>query len=94
MAALSRRFTGKADTDLPIGTPPNERDQSSKLTRKVQSEVNLAKLGRHQSISSNASGLSDGSGDSLPDEVHSSPAVLKLDCDAFIALREVIFQRV
>ncbi|KAF1920304.1 hypothetical protein BDU57DRAFT_464605 [Ampelomyces quisqualis] len=95
MAALSRRFPGKADADLEIGTPPDKRDQTSTLTRKVQSELDLNRLGRRQSItistgrSSIASGFSDGSGDPLPDEISSSRVIPKLDCDAFIALREL-----
>ncbi|KAF2025048.1 hypothetical protein EK21DRAFT_77318 [Setomelanomma holmii] len=94
MAALSRQFTGKASADLRVGTPPGE---DKTLSRKVQSELNLAKLSRMDTIpsvtdSSFTSGFSGGPGDPLPDELSTlSPERIAttIECDAFVALREL-----
>lgn len=94
MVALSRQFTGKVDVDLCVGTPPS-KDRT--LARKVQSELNLAKLSSMDTTpsvtdSSLTSGFSGGLGDPLPDEVSaSSPAMAEMtvECDAFVALREL-----
>jgi hypothetical protein len=95
MTALSRKFTGKASTDLHVGTPPNE-GKNATLSRKVQSELNLSKLGlidTAESIatSSMTSGFSGGTGDPLPDEMPPLmvPVDRTVDYDAMIALREV-----
>lgn len=94
MTALSRQFTGKLGADLRVGTPPIESKPT--LSRKVQSEINLTRLGRMDTAKSLAdssitSAFSGGTGDPLPDEV-SSPisALIEItDCDATVALREV-----
>jgi hypothetical protein len=95
MAALSQQFTGRGDADLNVGTPPNKSIPT--LSRKVQSELNLTKLGRVQSSksiehSSITSGFSGGCGDPLPDKMSSPIAAvieMTVDCDAIIALCEV-----
>jgi hypothetical protein len=94
MTALSRQFTGRVGTDLRIGTPPIEIKPT--LSRKVQSEINLTKLGTAATAisladSSITSEFSGGTGDPLPDELSSPTSVLIeiTDCDATIALREV-----
>jgi hypothetical protein len=96
MTALSRQFTGKVGADLRVGTPPIEGKPM--LSRKVQSEVNLTKLGRMETATVNslanssiASAFSGGTGDPLPDELFSpiSALIEMTDCDAIIALREV-----
>ncbi|KAH7095224.1 hypothetical protein FB567DRAFT_23264 [Paraphoma chrysanthemicola] len=94
MVALSRQFTGTVGAELRIGTPPSE-DRT--LSRKVQSELNLAKLIRMDTTpsianSSLTSGFSGGIGDPLPDELStSSPAMVEMtvECDAFLALHEL-----
>jgi hypothetical protein len=94
MAALSRQFTGRANVEVHIGTPPRE-DRKMQLSRKVQSELNLTKLGRTETSQSVAgsvtSGFSGSSGDPLPDEI-STPSALTdttVECEAFAALREL-----
>jgi hypothetical protein len=93
---MSRQFTGRAGAELCIGTPPNE-SRSALLSRKVQSELNLAKLVRVRTntaesvATSNTSGFSADSSDPLPDEATPSQALAEVtvDCDAINALREV-----
>jgi hypothetical protein len=94
MTALSRHFTGRAGADLRVGTPPD--DTNPMLSRKVQSEMNLAKLGRvHTAASVEHSSVTSGftgAGDPLPDEMSSPISAMvevAVDCDAIIALREV-----
>ncbi|KAH4221060.1 hypothetical protein HBI17_125340 [Parastagonospora nodorum] len=94
MTALSRHFTGRAGEDLRIGTPPD--DINPMLSRKVQSEMNLAKLGHVDTASSveHSSVISgfSGTGDHLPDEMSSPISAMvevAVDCDAIIALREL-----
>jgi hypothetical protein len=95
MTALSR-LLGRASTDLHVRTPPDQAQKKPTLSRKVQSELNLTQLNRVNTARSIAnsvgSAFSGGSGDLLPDEVPSSQNVSELstDCDAIIALREVI----
>jgi hypothetical protein len=97
MAALSRRFTRTASTDISVGTPPPDDWKKPTLSRKVQSELNLTRLSRMDTAesiaqSSISSGFSGGAGDPLPDEIPSPPPALAdvaIDCDAIIALREV-----
>ncbi|KAH7085572.1 hypothetical protein BKA63DRAFT_401670 [Paraphoma chrysanthemicola] len=94
MVALSRQFTGTVGADLRIGTPPSE-DRT--LSRKIQSELNLAKLIRMDTTPSIAnsyltSGFSGGNGDPLPDELSASSTAMvemTVECDAFLALREL-----
>jgi hypothetical protein len=95
MTALSRRFTGKANTDLHVGTPPNKGNNAT-LSRRVQSEFNLSKLGllnnaEYIANSLVTSGFSNDTGDPLPDETSPSMVAVDItvDCDAIIALREV-----
>lgn len=94
MRALSRRL-GRASTDLHISAPALEDQKKQTLSRKIQSELNLAQLNRieaRQSVSNSiSSGFSGGSGDFLPDEVLPSQdfSDLSIDCDAIFALREV-----
>jgi hypothetical protein len=100
MTALSRRFTRTASTDIRVGTPPDDWKKPT-LSRKVQSELNLNKLSRMDTAesiakSSISSGFSGGAGDPLPDEIPLPPTALAdvaIDCDAIIALREVIHMR-
>lgn len=90
--ALSKQFSDSPK--LLVGTPPDE--QKTRLSRKVQSELNLAtmhKAKERPSISGSvASIFSGGSGDALPDET----AIFKqsimqpaTECNALIALREL-----
>ncbi|KNG47658.1 hypothetical protein TW65_05727 [Stemphylium lycopersici] len=93
MAVLSKQFHNTME--LQVGTPPDAKKKMT-LSRKVQSELNLATMRKDRpspSITSSvASAFSGGSGDSLPDEVlnvgHSrmQPTV---ECDALIALCEL-----
>ncbi|KAF1946579.1 hypothetical protein EJ02DRAFT_215017 [Clathrospora elynae] len=95
MTALSKQFTGK-NVELPVGNPPGE-STSTTLSRKVQSELNLASLARmdasHSITSSLASGFSGSTGgDTLPDEttaLNSTHVDSALECDALVALREL-----
>jgi hypothetical protein len=80
--------------EVRVGTPSSE-DGKMTLSRKVQSELNLTKLGRtetSQSVADSAtSGFSGGSGDPLPDEISTSSAMADttVECEAFAALREL-----
>jgi hypothetical protein len=96
MTALSRQFTGKVGADLRVGTPPIEGKPT--LSLKVQSEINLTKLGGMETATANsladswiASAFSGGTGDPLSDELFSpiSALIEITDCDATIALHEV-----
>jgi hypothetical protein len=90
--ALSKRFSDCSE--LLIGTPPNSKKTT--LSRKVQSELNLATLHKIRpapSITDSAASVfTRGSGDALPDEtsvlsqMDMQPAT---ECNAFIALREL-----
>jgi hypothetical protein len=83
MTVLSSKFTGTTGGDVCVGTPPN-RNRNPTLSRKVQSELNLSKLG-HMVITV-------GVGDPLPGERSSlppAPVEMTVDCDVVIALREV-----
>ena len=76
-----------------MGTPP-ELNKTMTLSRKVQSELNLASMrkGRPSITSSVASGFSGGSGDPLPDEVGALGQTSmdpSIECDALVALREL-----
>ena len=76
-----------------MGAPPG-MDKTMTLSRKVQSELNLASMrkGRPSFTSSVTSGFSGGSGDALPDEAGAlgqtdmNPSI---ECDALVALREL-----
>jgi hypothetical protein len=96
MTVLSSKFTGTTGGDVCVGTPPN-RNRNPTLSRKVQSELNLSKLG-HMVITkpvaefSLTSEFSVGVGDPLPGERSSlppAPVEMTVDCDVVIALREV-----
>ncbi|KAF2174736.1 hypothetical protein K469DRAFT_512939, partial [Zopfia rhizophila CBS 207.26] len=99
MAALSRRFLSTSlHDDLPFGTPPSQ-DRILTLTRKVKSELDLAKLGTTIEATSNSDSGSrsvysefSASGDPLPDEIeHSTSTILdaRIEGDAFVALRDL-----
>lgn len=89
---LSKQFSDSPK--LLVGTPPD--DQRTMLSRKVQSELNLAtmhKAGKRPSVSGSvASVFSGGSGDALPDEtLVSRQSIMQpaTECNAFIALHEL-----
>jgi hypothetical protein len=96
MIALSKQFSDMV-TEMPVGTPPTSTPESKKMTlsRKVQSEVNLAAMKTRASpsiTSSVASAFSGRSGDPLPDEMAAldqAPMEPAAECDALIALREL-----
>ncbi|KAG9192657.1 hypothetical protein G6011_11391 [Alternaria panax] len=94
MIFLSTQFTNDG-TELLVGTPPDV-NRKLILSRKVQSELNLASIHKTKPspsfTSSVASGFSEGSGDPLPDEM----AILEYtgmepatECEALVALREL-----
>src|SRR5688500_14183696 len=92
MTALSTQFVNDMD-DLSVGTLP-ESIKNVTLSRKVQSELNLAAMQKTRPswsfISSVASGFLGESGDPLPDEMTilehpgMEPAT---ECEALVALR-------
>ncbi|CAE7175839.1 hypothetical protein HRS9139_03455 [Pyrenophora teres f. teres] len=91
MIILSKHLANSKE--LPVGAPP-ELNKMTTLSRKVQSELNLASIrkSRPSITSSIASCFSGGSGDPLPDEAgapgqtHMDPSI---ECDALVALREL-----
>ncbi|KAF2704225.1 hypothetical protein K504DRAFT_390462 [Pleomassaria siparia CBS 279.74] len=96
MTALSRHLSsgGSSEQDMVIGTPPNFHHTST-LSRKVKSELDLAKL--QNVVVSNSFAQSDysvffESGDPLPDEVDATSATLLdtgIECEVSVALREL-----
>ncbi|KAF2660646.1 hypothetical protein K491DRAFT_571115, partial [Lophiostoma macrostomum CBS 122681] len=95
MAALSRQFLSQdASETLVVGTPPTQHLQPT-LSRRVKSELDLAKLGKMASTDSNEQSLSPAfstSGDPLLGETELPPTttlVPAIECEAFVALREL-----
>jgi hypothetical protein len=92
MTALSTQFINNMD-DLPVGTLP-ETIKNVTLSRKVQSELNLAAMQKTRPswsfTSSVASGFWGESGDPLPDEMtileHTGMEPAS-ECEALVALR-------
>ncbi|KAF1843793.1 uncharacterized protein K460DRAFT_342364 [Cucurbitaria berberidis CBS 394.84] len=94
MTALSKQFTNNK-IDLAIGSLSNGNRRMT-LSRKVQSELNLASMARmeaSQSITNSVNSRFSGSiGDPLPDEMAEPTLALiesAVECDAFVALREL-----
>ena len=97
MIVLSQQFGGTY-TEMPGDTPPISTPTSKRMTlsRKVQSELNLAALRKTRvspSIASSVtSAFSGRSGDPLPDETDTPsqvPMEPAAECNALIALREL-----
>lgn len=88
MVVLSKQLAGTADIDMHIGTPPNDDKNTGVLSRKVQSELDLAKLNTtYSAAGSDSSDFSSGrAGDLLPDELPSTLPTAT-ECDTFVALR-------
>jgi hypothetical protein len=96
MTALSRQLeNGSHANDLPIGTPPT-RDPTGTLSKKVRSELELAKLlantQRPSDSSNSAASAFSTPGDLLPDEIEQSTHTIsdaRVEGDAFVALRDL-----
>ncbi|KAL1602732.1 hypothetical protein SLS60_006153 [Paraconiothyrium brasiliense] len=79
-------------TDFAVGTPPAQEKVT--LSRKVHSELNLARLGINcidDSVPRSIDSGFSGNGDPLPDEVEPSPVMVEpaVDLEAFVALKEL-----
>ncbi|KAL5431954.1 hypothetical protein PMIN07_008813 [Paraphaeosphaeria minitans] len=94
MAMLSRRLENAQSTsDFVVGTPPIQEKKVT-LSRKVQSELNLAHLGDpgvDGSVPRSVDSGFSGNGDPLPDELDPLLAMVEpaIDLEAFIALKEL-----
>ncbi|KAF2444230.1 hypothetical protein P171DRAFT_28826 [Karstenula rhodostoma CBS 690.94] len=94
MAMLSRRLENAQSTsDFIVGTPPTQ-DKKVTLSRKVQSELNLARLGDPAidgSVPRSVDSGFSGNGDPLPDEVDPLSVMVEpaIDLEAFVALKEL-----
>lgn len=94
MAMLSRRLENAQSTsEFVVGTPPTQEEKVT-LSRKVQSELNLARFGNpdiDSSVPRSVDSGFSGNGDPLPDEVDLLPVTAEpaIDLEAYVALREL-----
>ncbi|OAF99555.1 uncharacterized protein CC84DRAFT_365135 [Paraphaeosphaeria sporulosa] len=94
MAMLSRRLENTQSTsDFIVGTPPIQ-ERKVTLSRKLQSELDLARLadpGINGSVPRSVDSGFSGNGDPLPDEVDPQLTMVgpAIDLEAFVALKEL-----